>query len=48
MHSLRSCGTLLVLIATLLFGYSMIGVEVFGGRFYSCRYVAEDKPAFVC
>lgn len=37
-HSLRSCGTLLVLIATLLFGYSMIGMEVFGGMFYSCRY----------
>ncbi|CAM9490330.1 unnamed protein product [Ectocarpus fasciculatus] len=35
-HSLRSCGTLLVLIATLLLGYSMIGVEVFGGLFYSC------------
>ncbi|CAM9140740.1 unnamed protein product, partial [Hapterophycus canaliculatus] len=35
-HSLRSCGTLLVLIATLMFGYSMIGVEVFGGKFYSC------------
>ncbi|CAN0102719.1 unnamed protein product [Ectocarpus sp. 12 AP-2014] len=35
-HSLRSCGTLLVLIATLLLGYSMVGVEVFGGLFYSC------------
>lgn len=43
-HSLRSCGTLLVLIATLMFGYSMIGVEVFGGKFYSCRYcTAADR-----
>lgn len=42
-HSLRSCGTLLVLIATLLFGYSMIGVEVFGGMFYSCRCVCAWK-----
>ncbi|CAM9416805.1 unnamed protein product, partial [Scytosiphon promiscuus] len=40
-HSLRSCGTLLVLIATLMFGYSIIGVEVFGGKFYSC-----SDPAF--
>lgn len=35
-HSLRSCGTLLVLIATVWFGYSMVGVELFGGKFYFC------------
>ena len=35
--SLRSCGKLLVLIMIILFGYSMVGVELFGGRFYSCR-----------
>lgn len=39
-HSLRSCGTLLLLIVTVWFGYSMVGVELFGGRFYSCR--SED------
>ncbi|CAM9335645.1 unnamed protein product, partial [Sphacelaria rigidula] len=36
LHSLRSCGTLLVLIATVWFGYSLVGVELFGGMFYSC------------
>lgn len=39
---MRSCGTLLVLIAILLFGYSIVGMEIFGGMFYSCRY---GKPA---